>query len=195
MHTQISSGKPYPVGMAKQALRPLDEREMSAWHALIQAHSKIVRRLESELETEHGLSLPAYEVLAHLSMAPESRLRMSELAGHAVLTPSGLTRLVDKLSREGLVCRDRCSGDARVVYAVLTPAGASRLESAYPTHLRGVRQHFIDQLSGEQRDAVAEALNVLLASCQAECAAVAEECDAAFADEAALDGTVLNQSV
>ena len=85
MRAQVSAGKPYPVGMAKQAVRPLDEREMSAWHALIQAHSKIVRRLESELETEHGLSLPAYEVLAHLSMAPESRLRMSELAGHAVL--------------------------------------------------------------------------------------------------------------
>ena len=73
--------------VAIQELRPLDEREMGAWHALIRAHSRIVRRLEAELEAEHGLSLPAYEVLAHLSMAPDQRLRMSELAEHAVLTP------------------------------------------------------------------------------------------------------------
>ncbi len=159
---------------------------MSAWHALIRAHSKIIRRLEADLETEHGLTLPAYEVLAHLSMAPESRLRMSELAVHAVLTPSGLTRLVDKLAREGLVCRTRCSGDARVVYAVLTPLGRSRLEAAYPTHLRGVREQFIDQLSPQQRDAVAEALNVLLAKCPAECAAAVEECEAALVAESGL---------
>ncbi|HVW81689.1 MAG TPA: MarR family transcriptional regulator [Mycobacteriales bacterium] len=169
--------------MAKPAVRPLDEREMSAWHALIRAHSKIIRRLESELESEHQLTLPAYEVLAHLSMAPESRLRMSELAVHAVLTPSGLTRVIDKLSREGLVARDRCSGDARVVYAVLTPQGRARLEAAYPTHLRGVREHFIDQLSPQQRDAVAEALNVLLQSCPTEIAAAVEECEAALAAE------------
>ncbi|HEX3898417.1 MAG TPA: MarR family transcriptional regulator [Mycobacteriales bacterium] len=175
--------------MAKSELRPLDEREMSTWHALIRAHSKITRRLEAELETEHGLTLPAYEVLAHLSMAPDARLRMSELAVHAVLTPSGLTRLVDKLSREGLVCRDRCSGDARVVYAVLTPLGSTRLEAAYPTHLRGVREHFIDQLTGEQRDAIADALNVLLASCTADCAAAVEECEAVMAAETVLDGT------
>ena len=168
--------------MAKPGLRPLDEREMDAWHALIHAHSKIIRRLEAELEGEHALSLPAYEVLAHLSMAPNERLRMSELAVHAVLTPSGLTRLVDKLSKEGLVARDRCEGDARVVYAVLTPQGRARLEAAYPTHLRGVREHFIDQLSREQRDAVADALNALLGSCQKEIAEAVERCDAAIAD-------------
>ena len=133
--------------MAASGLRPLDEREMSTWHALIRAHSKITRRLEAELEAEHGLTLPAYEVLAHLSMSADNRLRMSELAVHAVLTPSGLTRLVDKLAREGLVCRDRCDGDARVVYAVLTPVGQARLEAAYPTHLRGVLAHTADRKS------------------------------------------------
>jgi DNA-binding MarR family transcriptional regulator len=155
--------------MAKQALRPLDEREMSAWHALIRAHSRIIRRLEAELEAEHGLSLPAYEVLAHLSMAPGQRLRMSELAQHAVLTPSGLTRLVDKLAGEGLVSRDRCSEDARVVYAVLTPLGLRRLETAYPTHLRGVREHYLDWLSEAQRDALADALAELAAGCRVAC--------------------------
>jgi DNA-binding MarR family transcriptional regulator len=177
--------------MANEALPPLDEREMSAWHALIHAHSRIVRRLEVELEVEHGLSLPAYEVLAHLSMAPEQRLRMSELAVHAVLSPSGLTRLVDKLAREGLVCRDKCSADARVVYAVLTPLGLTRLEAAYPTHLRGVREHFIDLLSTEQREAVADALGGIVDRTQGECdAVVAAACESAEIDAVLADEVV-----
>jgi DNA-binding MarR family transcriptional regulator len=137
---------------------------MSAWHALIRAHSRVVRRLEAELEAEHGLTLPAYEVLAHLSEAPDRRLRMSELAGHAVLTPSGLTRLVDKLAREGLVERQRCEADARVVYAVLTPDGMARLVAAYPTHVRGVRQHYLDWLTAAQQCALSDALGGLAGS-------------------------------
>jgi DNA-binding MarR family transcriptional regulator len=78
-----------------------------------------------------------------------------------VLTPSGLTRLVDKLLRDGLVERRRCGADARVVYAVLTPAGMARLEAAYPTHLRGVREHYLDWLTSAQQRAVSEALGEL----------------------------------
>jgi DNA-binding MarR family transcriptional regulator len=165
------------------APRPLDEREMSAWHSLIHAHSRVVRKLEAELESEHALTLPAYEVLAHLSEAPDEHLRMSELAQHAVLTPSGLTRLVDKLAREGLVRRDKCSADARVVYAVLTPAGRRRLEAAYPTHLRGVREHLIDQLTVEQLDALHGALGELAG--QVACTAAEQECAEAMEAECA----------
>lgn len=134
---------------------------MAAWHALIRAHSRVVRKLEAELEAEHGLTLPAYEVLAHLSEAPQRRLRMTDLAKHAILTPSGLTRLIDKLAREGWVERSRCGADARVVYAVLTATGMAKLRSAYPTHLRGVREHYIDWLSRAQQEAVADALGGL----------------------------------
>jgi DNA-binding MarR family transcriptional regulator len=160
---------------------PLDEAEMSAWHALIRAHSRVVRRLEGELEAQHGLTLPAYEVLAHLSEAPERRLRMTDLAKHAVLTPSGLTRLVDKLSREGLVERQRCGADARVIYAWLTPGGLARLEAAYPTHLRGVREHYLDWLTVVQQAALSDALADLSGAsprCQAAVAAEIEaECE------------------
>jgi DNA-binding MarR family transcriptional regulator len=145
--------------------RALDAREMEAWHAFIHAHTRVVRKLESELEAEHSLTLPAYEVLAHLSEATDGRLRMSELAAYAVLTPSGLTRLVDKLVREGLVERARCATDARVVYAVITPAGWERLESAYPTHLRGVREHLVDRLTPAQLEAIATALGPLTSDC------------------------------
>jgi DNA-binding MarR family transcriptional regulator len=144
-----------------RATSPLGPTEMGAWHALIRAHSRIVRRLEAELEAEHGLTLPAYEVLAHLSEAPERRLRMTDLAKHAILTPSGLTRLIDKLAREGWVERLRCGSDARVIFAVLTPAGMAKLEIAYPTHVRGVREHYIDWLSPQQQAAVSDALGDL----------------------------------
>src|SRR3954451_22380783 len=148
--------------MATQtAHAPLDEREMAAWHALIRSHARVVRRLEAELESEQGLSLQAYEVLAHLSESPERRARMSDLAALVVLSPSGLTRLVDKLAAEGLVERARCAGDARVVYAALTDKGFDRLRAAYPVHLRGVRQHLIDHLSPAQMRAIAEALGPL----------------------------------
>ncbi|MDQ1686207.1 MAG: hypothetical protein QOC82_2944 [Frankiaceae bacterium] len=141
--------------------RPLNAREMAAFHALIRAHARVVRRLEAELESEQALSLPAYEVLSHLSEAPDRQRRMTELAAFAVLTPSGLTRLVDKLVRDGLVERRRCGTDARVVFAALTDKGFDRLVSAYPTHLRGVRQHLVDQLTPEQLDAIAQALGPL----------------------------------
>ena len=150
---------------AGAGLSPLDEREMSAWHALMRTHAKIARLLGAELEAEQGLSLPAYEVLAHLSEAPDRRLRMSDLAAYAVLSPSGLTRLVDKLAADGLVERARCVSDARVVYAVLTPRGLERLKSAYPTHLRGVRDHLIDRLAPSQLDAIADALGPLSSDC------------------------------
>src|SRR4051812_5667458 len=124
---------------SRSSAPPLDESEMAAWHALIHAHAKIVRQLEAELEAEQGLTLPAYEVLAHLSEAPDRRLRMSELASFAVLTPSGLTRLVDKLARGGLgggLCRARA---ARGGYAGITPAGLARAKAGHPPPLRRVR--------------------------------------------------------
>jgi len=145
----------------RPAPKPLDQREMAAFHALIRSHARVVRMLEAELEAEQGLSLPAYEVLAHLSETPDRRRRMTELTSFAFLTPSGLTRLVDKLVREGLVERERCGTDARVVYAVLTDAGFARLLAAYPTHLRGVREHLVDRLEPAQLDAIAQALGPL----------------------------------
>jgi DNA-binding MarR family transcriptional regulator len=133
---------------------PLTEREMTAFHLLLRAHARIVRQLETDLVAEHDLSLPAYEVLAHLSEAPTGQLRMSELTEYAVLSPSGLTRLVDRLSRDGLVCRGRDPSDARVVLARITDEGMERLKAAYPTHLRGVREHYLSRLSADELDQV-----------------------------------------
>jgi DNA-binding MarR family transcriptional regulator len=140
---------------------PLQPPEMAAWHALVRGFATVARSLEGELEAEHGLSLAGYDVLAYLSAAPGRRLRMTDLADSALLSRSGLTRLVDRLGRAGLVVRERCEADGRVVYAVLTDAGCRRLAQAYPTHLRAVRRNLVDLLDQDDLDAITVAMGKL----------------------------------
>jgi DNA-binding MarR family transcriptional regulator len=125
----------------------LTELELDAWRGLLRAHARLVRELDLELESEHGLSLSAYEVLLLLHEAPERRLRMSELASSALLSLSGMTRLVDRLVRAGLVERERCAEDGRVLYARPTRAGSALFSAARATHLGGIRERFLDRFS------------------------------------------------
>ena len=124
--------------------------ELGAWRGLLRVHSAIARQLDHELQEAHALPLTHYEVLIYLNAAPGRRLRMSELASSVLLSQSGVTRLVDRLEREGLVARERCDDDRRGLYARLTPAGVSRLAKARPTHLAGVRRLFLRQFSDEE---------------------------------------------
>jgi DNA-binding MarR family transcriptional regulator len=155
--------------------RPLNRREMAVWRAFLTAHARVMRRLEAELVTEEGLSLAAYELLAALSEMTDRRARMTELTSLVFLTPSGVTRLVDKLEREGFVRRERCTADARVVYTVLTDEGFQRLEEAYQTHLRGVREHVVDRLGREELETVTAAMNRLAEICDTQAPARAAE--------------------
>ncbi|MGI8846318.1 MAG: MarR family winged helix-turn-helix transcriptional regulator, partial [Thermoleophilaceae bacterium] len=110
------------------------------------------RALDAELAAAHGLPLSSYEVLLFLAHSPEGRMRMAELADSVLLSRSGLTRLVDRLEREGLVRRESCPGDARGLNAVITDAGRDRFDAARRTHLAGVRKRYLDRLTeGEQR--------------------------------------------
>lgn len=132
----------------KEGLSPLD---LAAWRGFLRVHAAVVRALDEELREAHGLPLTSYEVLLALESAPARRLRMTELAGSLLLSQSGVTRLVDRLEREGLVERERCESDARGFYAVLTDGGLRRLRDARPTHLAGVRRLFLDRLSEAER--------------------------------------------
>jgi len=120
--------------------------ELVAWRTFLRAHAQLTRRLEAELLAEHDLPLPSYDVLLQLAEAPGGRLRMTELADRVLLSRSGLTRLVDRLAREGLVQRQACPQDARGTHAVLTGAGRERLRAAAPTHLRGIAEHVTGKL-------------------------------------------------
>jgi DNA-binding MarR family transcriptional regulator len=108
-----------------------------------------VRELDRELETGHGLPLTQYEVLIHLDRAPGRRLRMSELASSVLLSQSGITRLVDRMERDGLVAREPCPGDRRGLLAKLTPEGRKKLAEARPTHLAGVHARFLEHLDDD----------------------------------------------
>ncbi len=123
---------------------------MIAWRSFLKAHSMISRRLEAELMSEEDLPLASYDVLVQLTEAPDRRLRMTGLADAVLLSRSGLTRLVDRLTRDGLVTRQACEDDARGTYAVLTPAGLSRLREASKVHLRGVEEHMTGRLSDSE---------------------------------------------
>jgi DNA-binding MarR family transcriptional regulator len=140
----------------------LDERRLAAWRALLASHAALVGRLGEELQDEKGLPLPWYEVLLWLNQAPDGRMRMGELAESLLLTPSGVTRLVDRMEADGLVQRQQCPSDRRGWNAVITPAGRSRLRSAAPVHLRGVDRHFGRHLTDEEADLIADALGRVL---------------------------------
>jgi DNA-binding MarR family transcriptional regulator len=97
-----------------------------------------MRALSGELGQADGMSLSSYYALLHLARAPKRRLRMTELAEAVVLSPSGLTRLVERLEREGLVARIKSADDARGAYAMLTDRGHARLRKATRPHLTGI---------------------------------------------------------
>jgi|SRR5581483_5658771 len=147
------------AGPAAPPDRPLEPKEEAAWRALARAMIRVPRLLEAELEAEHRLTMSEYFVLVNLSEAPDRSLRMTELAERAAVSLSGMSRVVDRLAREGLAERHKCEMDGRGTFAVLTDAGLARLEEAYPTHLRGVRRHVMDHLRGVDLEAFAAAVN------------------------------------
>jgi DNA-binding MarR family transcriptional regulator len=139
----------------------LKPAEMRAWRAFLDAQASLMRRLGADLIKEEDMTLPEYDVLVQLRFAPDGRLRMNDLSDRVRLSPSGLTRLVDRLVQGGLVKRGRCASDRRGSFAILTAAGNTRLRRASPVHLRGIREHFSKHLSPAQLEAVAEALEPL----------------------------------
>jgi DNA-binding MarR family transcriptional regulator len=116
-----------------------------------------MRRFNGELSTTHGLTINDYEVLLHLAQAPDRMMRRVDLAKSVLLTPSGITRLLEGLERCGYVERASCSSDARVTYALLTDEGYEKLRQASATHVEGIRSHFAD-FSPDELDALAAML-------------------------------------
>jgi DNA-binding MarR family transcriptional regulator len=146
----------------------LDELELAAWRGMLRVHARLIRELSTELEQAHGLPLSSYEVLIVLSQSPGERLRMAELADAVVLSPSGITRLVDRLVSEGLVAKVRCVRDRRGWYAVLTDAGRDRLGEARGTHLAGVRVRFHQLVTADEQAMLAGIWERLLQGAESE---------------------------
>lgn len=138
--------------------------ELASWRGMLRTHAAIQRLLSRELEEAAGLSLSEYEVLLFLHDHPDGRMAMTELAESVLLTPSGITRLVDRLVARGWVERQACPTDARRQHAVITAAGKDHFRVAGRIHLRGVRSHFLDHVSTEEQEVLARVWDRVLAA-------------------------------
>jgi len=144
------------VKIANSDQEALTLGELRAWRGLLRAHACLAKRLDSELEQAHGLPMSSYEVLHHLEETTGGRMRMCELAEQAQLSRSGLTRLIDRMERDGLVERCSCDHDARGSYACLTGAGRERLREARGTHLAVIREQFLSHFSEGELSSLAD---------------------------------------
>jgi DNA-binding MarR family transcriptional regulator len=139
-------------------------RGVGAWRALLRAHASHMRRLATDLVQETGLTLGDFDVLAQLAVAG-GELRMTELAARAFTSRAGMTRRIDRLVDEGLVCRANAEADGRGVVVALTDAGVARLTETAPVHLRGVANQFVAPLDDEELAVLERALDKVTLDC------------------------------
>ncbi|MBV9920653.1 MAG: winged helix-turn-helix transcriptional regulator [Pseudonocardia sp.] len=144
----------------ERVLRPNDWR-LRVWRMFLATHTEVLRRLERDLSRQADIPLSWYDVLLQLAEADGRRLRMAELAERVLLSRSGLTRLVDRISAAGLVERKPFPGDARGTYCVLTAAGLNRLRAAAPIHLGGVQRYWLSHFTDEELRALDRLLDRL----------------------------------
>ena len=143
--------------MTSQVLSPQVDiaHEHRSWIRLLRAHAALTRELSARLEAAHGLSLRDYDVLVQLYDAPDRQMRRIDLARTVILSPSGVTRLLEGLERAGWVAKHHCESDARVTYAVLTDSGVAKYEDARTTHVGDVEELFSSRFSAEEYDQLA----------------------------------------
>lgn len=143
--------------LTEQAIEPA----VRAWTRLLRAYASTTRLLSAELQESHGLTLNDYEALLVLSRAEDGRLKRVELAQSLLLTPSGITRLLQGLEDAGLVERASCATDLRITYAQLTEAGRDKLEAASDGHIASIRALFEERFAHDEIDTIAEMLGKL----------------------------------
>ncbi|MCW2987494.1 MAG: putative transcriptional regulator [Solirubrobacterales bacterium] len=138
---------------------PANTPHGEAWGALARTHAAVSQRLQEALAQGDFPPLPWYEVLATVAEAPERRMRMGDLAEALVITRGGLTKLVDRLVKAGLLERTFCESDRRVSYATLLPAGVNMLVEMRPVIVGELELAFSANLSVEQANELRETLD------------------------------------
>lgn len=136
---------------------PFSAAEFGAWRGLLRLHAAVTGELEGRLADEHGVSLAEYGVLITLVTEPDG-LRMADLAARRLITPSGISRVVDKLARRGLVARHEDPSDRRGLRTVLTEKGLRTLREAQVTHHARVRDLYLERLTEREQKTLARLL-------------------------------------
>ena len=164
---------PYVIG--EDGLARWSERHAEAWIGMLETHKRLTRALDAELESEHGLSLSALEVLARLGGAQRRSLGLSALAHACGLSLSRVSRIVDGLEGRGLVVRRGVPDDARAVVGELTKRGLKLVRAAQCSHFAAVQRRFFEHLTDEEVSTLAAIFSRFVPAAASDCAAVNEE--------------------
>jgi DNA-binding MarR family transcriptional regulator len=148
-----------PMAVAPATACPTKSPHGEAWGALTRTHAAVTQRLGEALAQGDHPPLPWYEVLSAVAEAPEQRMRMGDLAEALVITRGGLTKLVDRLVKAGLLERTFCETDRRVSYATLLPAGQSLLAEMHPVIVGELEVAFSANLSVDKANELRETLD------------------------------------
>ncbi len=142
----------------------LPKGHLEAWGKYYTSFWRIFAAIDADLTATGLPSLSWYDALYELYLAPGRHLRMSELARSALLSRSGLTRLVDKLEKEKLIERQACPSDGRVQHAQLTDKGVELLRKMWPVYRAGIRKYFAEHLSENEAAKLTELLTPISAA-------------------------------
>jgi DNA-binding MarR family transcriptional regulator len=161
--------------MTSQVLSTQTSSELAAWVRLLRGHAALIKDLSASLARQHDLTINGYEALLLLAGAEDNRMRRIDMADALMLSPSGITRLLDGLGKQGYVERQNCPTDARVGWAVLTDAGRAKFEEASATHQEDIRRAVADRFDADEL----AKLTQLLERLPQDANALTEACDAA----------------
>ena len=138
----------------------LEDPRITAIGLFMEAFSGVNARFNAQL-AEHNLGNVDFEVLMRLARSPGGRLRMTDLAAQTGLSTSGVTRVVDRLERDGLATRQACPTDRRGSFTVITPAGLAKMHEVLPGHLALIDEWFTGRLDPEQLAAMLTGLRII----------------------------------
>jgi DNA-binding MarR family transcriptional regulator len=147
--------------LSTQQLKTQALTSTDAFGNLLGAHATLTRELSAALVASHGLTINDYGCLLLLSRAGEEGMRRIDLANQLQLSPSGITRLLDRLEDQGLVGKGECKSDARVSYAILTDAGLEKLKDAAPGHVEDIERRLSAVLSEAEMQTLTDLLGRL----------------------------------
>jgi len=136
----------------------LEPRYNSLWRQYLTTHTRVLQRIQQQMDAADLPSLEWYDVLYTLKEAPDYRMRLSDLAEEVLLTRSNLTRLVDRLERAELLKREACPSDRRGTYAVLTEAGIAMQERMWKVYAEGIAAYFASAIPAEDVECFAAIL-------------------------------------
>lgn len=139
----------------------VDDPRIFTFGLLLEAHTQLTRQLDADLQDSVGISLQTFEVLLRISRSEWGRMTMSELASGVSLTTGGVTRLADRLEKDGLVQRVSCPSDRRVVWLALTDQGRETLTVALGHHLDSLERRVSSRISPKDTAVLNRVLDTL----------------------------------